>query len=371
MNSSEHTLVFSNFQWNLQPEINLKFAYFLINQAVNAAFCVGENEQFIYVNDATCQMTEYSREELLSMKHNENTAANLEYQEMNLLTKDGTERWLACAVVKLDGMLDFGEKPVELITGIDITNYKNVESDLNQALEQAKQLGKLRAQFLAMVCHQFRTPLNIVSFSNSLLKQQVDKQTQQKIQPLIEHIETAITQISQMLDDILLFAKAETAKITFEPQPLDLIQLCNNLVAQMHRSMSQKPINFVSQFDCLTACIDPKLLEPILKNLLENAIKYSPSSMMVDFILACENSQLIFQVKDQGIGIPLEDQQKLFEPFYRGSNIQNIPGNGLGLSIIKTFVDLHCGQVALESQLGVGTTFTVMLPLIKSEVLLP
>ncbi|MDB9340052.1 MULTISPECIES: scytonemin biosynthesis sensor histidine kinase [Cyanophyceae] len=340
-----------------------------------------QNTRLCYINPAVERLTGYKKEELLndfdlrrlikSREHrqvrHQNAAANFEYQEMNLLKKDGTERWLACAVAKLDGMLDFGGKPVELITGIDITDYKNVESELNQALEQAKQLSELRARFLAMVCHQFRTPLNIVSFSNSLLKQQVDKHTEQKIQPLLDHIEKAIEQISQMLDDTLFFAKAETAKINFEPQPLDLVNLCDILVAQMHMSMSQKPINFVSQFYCLMACVDPKLLEPILKNLLENAIKYSPSNMRVDFMLACENGQVIFQVKDKGIGIPYKDQQRLFEPFYRGSNVDNIPGTGLGLSIIKTLVDLHGGQVSVESEVAVGTTFTVMLPLIKAE----
>lgn len=340
-----------------------------------------QGTQLCYINPAVEKLTGYKKEELLkdfdlrrlikSKKHrqvrHQNSAANFEYQEMNLLKKDGTESWLACAVATLDGMLDFGGKPVELITGIDITDYKNVESDLHQALEQAKQLSELRAQFLAMVCHQFRTPLNIVSFSNSLLKQQVDKHTEQKIQPLIEHIEKAIEQISQMLDDILFFAKAETAKINFAPQQLDLVDFCHDLVAQMHMSMSQKPIRFVSEFDCLTAWVDAKLLEPILKNLLDNAIKYSPSQMMVYFTLACENQKLIFQVKDQGIGIPIAEQKSLFEPFYRGSNIGNIPGTGLGLSIIKTLVNLHGGQVALESTVGVGTTFTVMLPLITKE----
>ncbi|MBE9200934.1 MULTISPECIES: scytonemin biosynthesis sensor histidine kinase [unclassified Nodularia (in: cyanobacteria)] len=332
-----------------------------------------------YINPAVEKLTGYKKEELLkdfdlrrlikSQEHrqvrHQNSAVNFEYQEMNLLKKDGTESWLACAVTKLDGMLDFGGKPVELITGIDITDYKNVESDLNQALEQAKQLSELRAQFLAMVCHQFRTPLNIVSFSNSLLKQQVDKHTEQKIQPLIEHIEKAIEQISQMLDDTLFFAKAETAKINFAPQQLDLVEFCHDLVAQMHMSMSEKSIRFVSEFDYLTAWVDAKLLEPILKNLLDNAIKYSPSQIMVYFTLTCENQKLIFQVKDQGIGIPIAEQKTLFEPFYRGSNIGNIPGTGLGLSIIKTLVDLHGGEVALESTVGVGTTFTVMLPLIK------
>ncbi|MFN6515901.1 MAG: scytonemin biosynthesis sensor histidine kinase [Nostoc sp. CreGUA01] len=340
-----------------------------------------QGTRLCYINPAVEQLTGYTKEELLtgfdlrrlikSKKRRQvrkpNEAANFEYQEMNILTKNGTERWLACAVVMLDGGLDFGGKPVEMIAGIDITDYKYAELGLNQALEQAKQLSELRARFLSMVCHQFRTPLNIVSFSNSLLKEEVDKRTQKKIQPLLDHIQKATEQLSLMLDDILFFSKAEAAKLNFEPKPLELVQFCQDLVAQMQMSVSQNPINFVTQDKSLTAYIDKKLLEPILKNLLDNAIKYSPPNSEIIFELSCENEKLIFQVKDRGIGISIVDQQRIFEPFYRGSNIDHILGTGLGLSILKTLVDLHHGQVYVESEVGVGTNFTVILPLMKSE----
>ncbi|QKQ74151.1 scytonemin biosynthesis sensor histidine kinase [Nostoc sp. TCL240-02] len=340
-----------------------------------------QGTRLCYINPAVEQLTGYTKEELLTgfdlrrlikskrrrQVRKQSEATNFEYQEMNILTKSGTERWLACAVVMLDGVLDFGGKPVEMIAGIDITDYKYAELGLNQALEQAKQLSELRARFLSMVCHQFRTPLNIVSFSNSLLKEEVDKRTQKKIQPLLDHIQKATEQLGQMLDDILFFSKAEAAKINYEPKPLDLVDFCNDLVAEMQMSISKIPINFITQENSLTACIDKKLLEPILKNLLDNAIKYSLSGMTVDLRLACQNEQVIFQVEDRGIGISALDQQRIFEPFYRGTNIDHIPGTGLGLSILKTLVDLHHGQVSVESQLGVGTTFTVTLALIKSE----
>ncbi|MBE8968238.1 PAS domain-containing sensor histidine kinase [Nostocales cyanobacterium LEGE 12452] len=340
-----------------------------------------QGTRLCYINPAVEQLTGYTKEELLTgfdlrrlikskkrrQVRKQDEATDFEYQEMNILTKNGTERWLACAVAKLDGVLDFGGKPVELIAGIDITDYKYAELGLNQALEQAKQLSELRARFLAMVCHQFRTPLNIVSFSNSLLKEEVDKRTQKKIQPLLDHIQKATEQLSLMLDDILFFSKAESAKLSFEPKPLELVQFCEDLVAQMQMNLSQNPINFVSQDNSLTAYIDKKLLEPILKNLLDNAIKYSPSNQAIDLQLSCQNEKLIFQVKDMGIGISVVDQQRIFEPFYRGSNIDHIPGTGLGLSILKTLVDLHHGQVSVESEVDVGTTFTIMLPLIKSE----
>jgi PAS domain S-box-containing protein len=497
MDSREHSLFFTNFSRNIQAQIDLKFAYFLIYQAVEPAFCLGENYQFIFVNDAICKMTGYSREELLSMRlyhldidfdiHrfskiksedyftfksryrnkqeriftvetsiiymknkgqtfacavvrpqsdkvidlsikplNINTLFTLaqtieanifliqgnricyvnsalekitgyskqellnkcgfngiikskkpinlslqkevcdfEYQKINILTQDGTERSLIGVVTKLDGMLKLPGKPGELIIAVDITDYKNLESSVNNALEQAKELSELRAQFLSMVCHQLRTPLNIISFCNSLVEEEIDKHSKEKIESLLENIEKAIAQISQMLDDTLLFAQAESAKINFDPKPLDLVKFCHNLVEEMHMSMSEKRINFVSKFELINAFFDAKLLDYILKNILGNAIKYSPKNSRIDFIINYQEKYIIFKVKDQGIGIPITDQKRLFEAFYRGSNIGNIPGNGLGLSIIKTLVDLHGGQVNLESEVDKGTTITVMLPLVQ------
>lgn len=340
-----------------------------------------QGTRLCYVNTAVEKLTGYTKEELLNSfdnrrliknkkrreVRNQGEAGNFEYQEMNILTKNGSERWLACAVSTLDGVLDFGGNPIELIAGIDITDYKQAESELNYALEQAKQLGELRARFLSTVCHQFRTPLNIVSFSNSLLKEQVDKRTEKKIQPLLDHIQTATEQISEMLDDILFFAKADSAKLNFDPQPIELVQFCHDLVAQMQMSIRENRIHFVSQHNTLTAYIDKKLLEPILKNLLDNAIKYSSSDTPVEFNLDYENGEVIFQIQDRGIGIPALDQQRLFEPFYRGSNINNIPGTGLGLSILKTLIDLQGGQITVKSEVNVGTIFTVILPSQKSE----
>ena len=125
---------------------------------------------------------------------------------------------------------------------------------------------------------------------------------------------------------------------------------------------NQISINFISQNKSITADLDPKMLQLILTNLLSNAIKYSPGNNSVILELYSQDKNIIFKIKDTGIGISLEDRERIFEPFYRGSNIDSIPGTGLGLSIVKTIVDLHGGEIFLESQLGMGTTFTVTLP---------
>lgn len=244
----------------------------------------------------------------------------------------------------------------------DITDCKQVESELRQALKQAQEYRELRTKFVSVLCHQLRTPLNVISFSNSLLNRHGREWTKEKTQPLVEHIQTAVEKLSQMLDDVFLFAKAEAAKLNLEAEPVDLVKFCNELVVRMQMNNSNNSINFWSQGSCFTSCIDQKLLEPIVQNLLDNAVKHSPAGSAVDLELSCDHDKIIFQVTDRGVGIPVADKARIFEPFYRGKNSKNLPGTGLGLSIVKILVDLHGGQIILESEVGVGSKFTVVLP---------
>jgi signal transduction histidine kinase len=113
--------------------------------------------------------------------------------------------------------------------------------------------------------------------------------------------------------------------------------------------------------------LDKKLLLHILSNLLSNAIKYSPAGSTIEFIFTCLDSHLEFQIQDHGIGIPEEDQPRLFEAFHRANNASKFPGTGLGLVVVKNAVDLHGGSITVNSQMDVGTTFTVTLPLTTSS----
>lgn len=334
-----------------------------------------QDEQICYVNSAMEAASGYKKAELLDnfdldklVKHKEpkrspspqQTSSHIpQYQEKLIVTKSGQERWLACSV----GRIDFTGKPAELVMAIDITEHKHAEVEVRQALEQAKQLGILKERFVSMLCHQFRTPLNIVSFCADLLKRHAHQWTEEKQLPYLAHIQIAVEQISQLLDEILFFGKLEAAKLKFEPKIINLEQLCTEIVEQTQlASDNQTKIKFTLKSDRPICYLDDKLLRPILTNLLANASKYSPSGSTVELAVSCQSQEAIFQVKDRGIGIPERDRQKLFEPFHRGSNVDGIPGTGLGLAMVKTLVELHGGSISVDSEVNAGSTFTIVLP---------
>ncbi|MDF5727266.1 MAG: PAS domain-containing sensor histidine kinase [Rhizonema sp. PD38] len=350
----------------------------ILAETTDASIFIIQDEHICYVNPAAEVLTGYTQKEFfnnfdinqlfkskkLRQVHKQDGGGGYcEYQEIQIVAKNGMERWLACTVEVLDGVLDFAKKPVQLITAIDITDYKQADLELRQALDQAKRLSELRERFVSMLCHQFRTPLNVVSFSADLLKRHIHHWTQEKNRSYLDMIQASVQQISELLDEILLFGRAEAAKLKCDPRPLDLNQFCRDIIAQIQLADgNRKLVSFVSQGNCKTAHLDPKLLQHILTNLLSNAIKYSCADSKVDLEIFCQPGHVVFKVKDAGIGIPVVDQQQIFEPFYRGSNVDSIPGTGLGLSIVKTLVELHGGQITVESEVGLGTTFTLKLP---------
>lgn len=183
----------------------------------------------------------------------------------------------------------------------------------------------------------------------------------------IEHlhrIQTSAESMTQLLDDVLLVNQVEAGKLDFKPAPLNLLQFCRDLAEEMQLIAEAKhTINFISQAECTNACFDEKLLRHILTNLLSNALKYSPIGSTVHFNLICDQQVAIFCIKDNGIGIPIADQAQLFQSFYRASNVGTTSGTGLGLTIVKQSVDLHGGEITFTSEVGVGTTFTVTIPL--------
>lgn len=254
------------------------------------------------------------------------------------------------------------QKIIIILNSRDITERKRAE-DIRRGLERERELSEARFNFISMMSHEFRNPLGTILASGELLKNYSHKTTPEQKERCLNRIETAAQDMLQILDDILNLSRAEVGQLEFNPQQLYLEEFCESLVEGIQISTNhQHKIRLITS-GCTQASLDAKLLAHILNNLLLNAIKYSPEGGKVHFELSCENEQAIFHIQDWGIGIPESDQAQLFDSFYRGQNVGNIPGTGLGLCIVKKFVDLHNGKINLKSQVGVGTTFVVTLPL--------
>jgi signal transduction histidine kinase len=175
-------------------------------------------------------------------------------------------------------------------------------------------------------------------------------------------IQEEIGVMVQLLDDILFFRRAEDSGVAFNPQSLDLNDFCSTLIGEMQPTIPTHRIEFTTSGDCTRMTADLKLLRQAISNLISNAVKYSPERQGIGLDLICGEREVILHVRDEGIGIPEEDQSKLFEVFHRASNVGSISGTGLGLSIVKQAVEAHGGSIVVASEVDVGTTFTISLP---------
>lgn len=250
--------------------------------------------------------------------------------------------------------------------GRDITQLKQAEADIRMALAKERELSELRSSFVSLVSHEFRTPLTTIQSSTELLEHYNDRLSHEKKHNHFARIQNAVRRMTQLLEDVLTIGQAEAGQLKFHPEPIDLVTFCRDIVDSMQViARREHKLDFLTPNNCTTAQLDEKLLGHIITNLLSNAIKYSPDGGTVEFEVMCNSYSAIFRIQDTGIGIPKEDLDKLFDSFGRASNVGTIQGTGLGLAIVKKCVDLHGGDITVESELGVGTTFTVILPLHK------
>jgi PAS domain S-box-containing protein len=352
-----------------------------IEAAPDAIVIINKDGKIILVNAQTEQLFGYKRSELLGLpletllphhfrkvhvQHRTQYASNPQARPMGAgldlyaRRKDGSEF-----------PVDVSLSPIEtnngqLISSIirDITERKRAEEETLKALQKEKELNELKTHFVSMVSHEFRNPLTAIIGFADLLRTFSQQVTEEKRFEYLRRIDAAAKQMTYLLNDVLIIGRAESGKLEFNPKSLDIENFCRDLVEEIKLSAGQQHVLvFSSQGQFPKACIDKNLLRHVLTNLLSNAVKYSPQDSTVTFELSCQDEEAIFKIKDEGIGIPLEDQQRLFESFHRGNNVGKIPGTGLGLTIVKNAVDLHKGQISVESEVGVGTTFIVKIPL--------
>jgi len=250
-----------------------------------------------------------------------------------------------------------------------IAQRQRLESELLLALAKERELNELKSRIVATVSHEYRTPLTTILSSVELLEHYASDWTQERKQKHFQRIHASIERLTQLVNDVLFINQAEARSLEFNPEPLDVEQLVREVVEEFRLdAAAQQAIIVECQGECDNAFLDKNLLRLILKNLLSNAIKYSPKESQILLELVFKHSEVVFRLSDQGIGIPPADQAQLFNAFFRGSNIGTIPGVGLGLLIVKECVNLHEGEIAVSSEVGVGTTFTVILPLQQHSI---
>lgn len=264
---------------------------------------------------------------------------------------------------------EFGNITEFQSVGRDITQSKQAEVEVCKALTKERELSELRSNFVSLVSHEYRTPLTLIQSSAELLEHYNHLFSEEKRQTHLQRIQNAVRRMTLLLEDVLLIGTADAGKLKFEPGPVDLVAFSKEIVETLQISaLNSQIITKVKICDCTEAHLDEKLLGHIFTNLFSNAIKYSPQGSTVQFDLICNQESAVFRIQDSGIGIPQQDLPQLFESFGRASNVGTIPGTGLGLAIVKKCVDLHGGKITVESEVDVGTTFTVTLPLNNSLI---
>jgi PAS domain S-box-containing protein len=245
----------------------------------------------------------------------------------------------------------------------DITERKQMEQELRAALEKEKELNELKSRFSSMVSHEFRTPLAVILSSTGLLERYSQRMSEEKKQEHLAQIQTQVQRLVGLLDDVLTLSRAETIDISVTAETLDLNALCEEVVAEIQQTTAKHQINLAVSGQPQTVSMDVKLIRQAITNLLTNAVKYSPGGGTVTVDLVYEQPNVRIRIQDEGIGIPEADQIRLFERFHRAQNVGSISGTGLGLAIVKRAVDAHGGHINVESEAGVGTAFTLRIPI--------
>ena len=299
--------------------------------------------------------------EVLARKYIANALAKgSERFDWVMLRRDGTELPMEIFLTRIQ----LGGRQLIQAVCNDITQRKLAEAELVRTLTREKELGQLRSKFVSMVSHEFRTPLGIIQSSAEILEDYLDRLEPGERKDHLQSIRNNTGRMARIMEDVLLIGSFDAGKMEFKRTALGLRPFLQGLVddvvaatgrrCSIELSVSEIPAEIQA---------DQRLLRHIFTNLLTNAVKYSDPGRPVRFEIRLVGAEMVCAIRDQGIGIPEADREWLFNAFHRGHNVDDRPGTGLGLVIVKRCVDLHGGEINVESKVGAGTAVTVRLPI--------
>ncbi len=356
----------------------------ILNSALVGISLTGVDRRHLWVNQRFADMLGFTPEELIghsSRQHypDDEAWAALGRQayaqllagqpystERRMRRKDGSLLWVEMSAACLDASQP--ERGV-IWTMLDISERYQAQQDIQAALDKQRELNVLKSSFVAMTSHEFRTPLASILSSEELLRHYGERLGAQERDELFNSIEAAVKRMAEMLDKVLTIGRGDADLMEFRPRPLDLAALCRKLrddaITMPASGQAGRELELSLALDDPQVVADEKLLRHILGNLMSNAVKYSPDGGRVQVTVTEDAGWLVFEVSDQGIGIPEDELPRLFDTFHRAANVGNIPGTGLGLAIVKRAVQCHGGTIAVRSQQGQGTSFTVRIPCVR------
>lgn len=244
----------------------------------------------------------------------------------------------------------------------EVTERKKAEDEVRRSLEKERELNELKSKFVSIASHEFRTPLSTVLSSASLIQQYKDKQDYDKVDKHVQRIKSSVNHLTQILNDFLSLGKLEEGKIDVQKEAIDLKEFFHDILEDTNSFLKDGQQISVDYGNASSILTDSRILRNIMFNLLSNASKYSDAGKSIAISCELKSGNVIFAIRDEGIGIPAEDQKHLFERFFRARNAGNVQGTGLGLNIVKRYSELLDGEIKVVSEYEKGTTFTVSIP---------
>lgn len=245
----------------------------------------------------------------------------------------------------------------------NITEQKRTEMEMLNALKKERELGELKSRFVSMASHEFRTPLSTILSSANLIARQNEPGKEEQRLKNVERIRSSVKNLVDILNEFLSLGRLEEGKVSVHPEAFDLVAFMEAIVQELeHARKPGQQVRINATQPAIPVKLDQQFVRNIFLNLVSNALKYSPEGKPVDIILRPQSTTIQVQIVDQGVGIPEDEHKHLFDLFFRARNATNIQGTGLGLPIVKKYIDLMQGDIAVVSRLESGTTFTVTLP---------
>ena len=292
---------------------------------------------------------------IIDITHRKEIEASMLKQQLEL------ER-VSIEVKELNAELEAKVEERTVILKEALEKLEHSQTELNEALQAEKQLNEIKSRFVSMASHEFRTPLSTVLSSASLLARYTGAGEQDKRDRHIEKIKGSVKHLNDILEDFLSLGRLDEGKVRLQKAAFQLRQVITDTIEElqvMGKPGQQIRLSYNAPETIIT---DAKLLKNMLINLLSNALKFSPENALVEVNVSHTERAVSIAVRDHGIGIPEADQSRLFSSFFRGANVTNIQGTGLGLQIVKRYADLMDASVSMESRLNEGSVFTIDIP---------